>query len=1085
LIKRKKSSAGILPRSTTGIRYTGFLFVVFIWEIFLGCHPGFTGDDFRNYVLTPDGYNCEIILVNTGILNPASDNTAIFKAYGKDGALLASTNRSGEVANGNQLRVTLKALFPTIEDTGTIGLVEISSSSRKDVWVLYSRGDQRAMVPAPIAGSATVYNLHFTNNTGYWTFLDNIARINNTDCNISAVVYPRLENFAFDGTVNSYGFTMPDLDSSRGSASFNMKDMFGGTVPADAGWMKLKSESFQQKTSAPVNNLVNNTLFMKVNGESGGAFGNPPAFEELIVPHIAADGYYWWTGLVLNNPNSETVKFVIQYYSPEGVHLDVNTTTSVIDDATGQLPAFGKLVDVIQNLGLPDGAGFARIVAEKPIMGGELFGGEPNGADWPIMGGVGLLLPDTGGYLSSVTGMDPPRQRCNIPLADSKDASDGTEGIWTGLAFANFSNRDQNIVLSYQTETGTVLGTQVVTIVSMSKYAETIEALLNSAGLEGIRDDVKQLTVYGSVSESPLSDNRNIMMYALQGGLKLVDGKEVHSWMIGEDTVNTTPLTIHPFIANETRGIATDIPALSGTRNLEVEDNDTLFSHLIIEMRDTTGSITGYDILAFDNSWNVKGTLATFSRTAHPELSANLFRVDFSSGTTVDDNTTPYGTSRIGIRIKTSAGGIDRTWIYRMPDWTITRNPETSLIITNAYTILSGESARLELAEILGRDNITVGNSQNSINTDEAYNYLTLLTNGNRTADNEMWQSNGAVLAKISNTAVFNLTDTSDNNITECFHLPDEKTEREIQLFWENHGAILFKTIRRTDGAVKIETVAGGSIQNPAWSPDGKSILFTRFRNNYNEGPADLFIFDLESCCLKTLVSDGNTNVNLPGSTWNPTIKTIVFSSDREPHDEIYSIGENAINGQETRITNRSADVAYEPSLSPDGQWLVFESHKEDVEENGIITTYRIDGTGSYESLTGVSDDCRQPNWSPAGDLILYQRFSGGQWDIWVMKPDGSNPRMVTSGSGDKTDASFSPDGKWIVYSSDNGELDFANLYILPVSGGTPLRVTNNNGYDGAPSWSPDGTKIVFESCPGDPDNSPGTSIWMIETPAH
>jgi TolB protein len=162
----------------------------------------------------------------------------------------------------------------------------------------------------------------------------------------------------------------------------------------------------------------------------------------------------------------------------------------------------------------------------------------------------------------------------------------------------------------------------------------------------------------------------------------------------------------------------------------------------------------------------------------------------------------------------------------------------------------------------------------------------------------------------------------------------------------------------------------------------------------------------------------------------------------------------------------------------PYGAWVVFESHPLDVENNGVITRYKVDGSGEYEALTAASDDARQPNWSPAGDLILYQQFANGQWDIWVMAPDGADKRQVTNGPGDKTDAAFSPDGRFIVYSSDAGRLAFANLFTLPVSGGAPTQLTHYDGYDGAPSWSPDGSWIAFESSPGDPDEG-GTTLWL------
>lgn len=289
------------------------------------------------------------------------------------------------------------------------------------------------------------------------------------------------------------------------------------------------------------------------------------------------------------------------------------------------------------------------------------------------------------------------------------------------------------------------------------------------------------------------------------------------------------------------------------------------------------------------------------------------------------------------------------------------------------------------------------------------------------------------------------------------------------------------REIMRNDGAVSVNISLTGSLQNPVWSADGKSLLFTRFRGGYNREPADLFIIDLQDNSVRILVSDGSGNINLPGSAWNGTTHKIVFASTRDPHDEIYVIDENGTTGEEMQITSRDNHVAYEPSFSPAGDWIVFESHVLDVEDNGVIYKCKTTGDKPYQMLTVVNEDCRQPNWSPAGNLILYQKFSGGQWDIWVMKADGTNHRQVTGGWGDKTDASFSPGGQWIVYSSNQGGEAYANLYIIPVNGGQSRKITNHKtGYDGAPSWSPDGSQVAFESCEGEPDGSTGTGIWII-----
>lgn len=286
--------------------------------------------------------------------------------------------------------------------------------------------------------------------------------------------------------------------------------------------------------------------------------------------------------------------------------------------------------------------------------------------------------------------------------------------------------------------------------------------------------------------------------------------------------------------------------------------------------------------------------------------------------------------------------------------------------------------------------------------------------------------------------------------------------------------------INRQDSAVKLDIDLTGSIQNPAFSPDGKTIVFTHFRKGYNKPPSDLYTFNIETKALTPLIVDGNSNVNLPGECWNSSNNSIIFSSDREPHDEIFYIPENGTTGDEIRITNRPDSVAYEPTFSPDGEWIVFETHKLDEEENGVITKYKLDGTSAYINLTPFGEDNKQPNWSPAGDKILYQKEENNQWDIWIMNIDGTNKTKITNFEGSKTDAVFTSDGQHIIFSSDY-DTELANIYQASITGGNQIRLTKFDGYDGAPSISPDSKTLVFESSVKDPDRSKGTSLWILK----
>ena len=281
------------------------------------------------------------------------------------------------------------------------------------------------------------------------------------------------------------------------------------------------------------------------------------------------------------------------------------------------------------------------------------------------------------------------------------------------------------------------------------------------------------------------------------------------------------------------------------------------------------------------------------------------------------------------------------------------------------------------------------------------------------------------------------------------------------------------EVMQRSDGSLRLRIPLRGSLQNPAWSPDGRSIAFTRFRKGYNKGPADVYVINLETNALQAVATDGSNNISQPGSSWNRNGQ-IVFSSDRGGHDEIWVAGDDG--SRPRKLTSRSTQ-AYEPSFAPDGRSLVFESHEISDRGNSRITLFEM-SENRYVDLTPPDQDCRQPNWSPRGDYILYQRLAKGRWDIWLIDVKTKQHRLATSaGEGNKTDATFSPDGRFVLYSGEVPGQSGASLLAMPVEGGRPVPITRHRGYHGAPSWSPDGAYVAMEASARDPDDSAGTEL--------
>ena len=84
------------------------------------------------------------------------------------------------------------------------------------------------------------------------------------------------------------------------------------------------------------------------------------------------------------------------------------------------------------------------------------------------------------------------------------------------------------------------------------------------------------------------------------------------------------------------------------------------------------------------------------------------------------------------------------------------------------------------------------------------------------------------------------------------------------------------------------------------------------------------------------------------------------------------------------------------------------------------------------------------------------------QDDIWVVDADGANPRRLTVNVGRDFSPRFSPDGKWIAFTSNRtGNND---VFIMSSAGGEPKQLTWHSGDDQALYWTPDGKGIVMSS---------------------
>ena len=227
----------------------------------------------------------------------------------------------------------------------------------------------------------------------------------------------------------------------------------------------------------------------------------------------------------------------------------------------------------------------------------------------------------------------------------------------------------------------------------------------------------------------------------------------------------------------------------------------------------------------------------------------------------------------------------------------------------------------------------------------------------------------------------------------------------------------------------------------------------------------------------------------------------------------LFSIGLAAKDLKETDFLSNSRQLIYEGArsgegyFSQDGRYLIFQSER--IDDNPFYQIFMLDfETGDINQISNGTGKttCAFIQNSNNGKVLYSSTHLDPQakdkqkeefeirasstkrryaWDyditmdVFIADFDGQNPKQLTKEEGYDAEASFSPDGKKILFASNrsayNRELSekeqkqlefdpsyFCELYIMDADGSNVKRLTDNPGYDGGPFFSPDGKKVIW-----------------------
>lgn len=236
---------------------------------------------------------------------------------------------------------------------------------------------------------------------------------------------------------------------------------------------------------------------------------------------------------------------------------------------------------------------------------------------------------------------------------------------------------------------------------------------------------------------------------------------------------------------------------------------------------------------------------------------------------------------------------------------------------------------------------------------------------------------------------------------------------------------------------VKKTGLKGGLMLTPRWAADGSKLIYSSERGRQ----WGLYLLDFSRMTEKKVFESRGTNM---AGDFFPKGDRVVFSSSKEGTPDLF-----VLSLIDYKIKKLSATLGIEvsPAVSPDGNYVAFVSDR-----GGSPQIYLMRSDGSdIRRVTFEGSYNTSPSWAPQGDRIVFS-CRRGKNQICMAKPDGSELVQLTE-QGNNEDPSFSPDGRYITFTSDRDGTK--GIYIMRANGEAQKRISPKGRRTTGPRWSP------------------------------
>jgi Tol biopolymer transport system component len=247
----------------------------------------------------------------------------------------------------------------------------------------------------------------------------------------------------------------------------------------------------------------------------------------------------------------------------------------------------------------------------------------------------------------------------------------------------------------------------------------------------------------------------------------------------------------------------------------------------------------------------------------------------------------------------------------------------------------------------------------------------------------------------------------------------------------------------------------------PSFSPDGKKLIYSQYGNHgTSTSDTSIEIMNADGSDQHTLFhSEGLSAFD---GVWSPSGDMIAFCVGKYFRSPGFPASQVALikpDGSGFKVIADDGVNNGFPSWSPDGKRIVYKRGRQLV----ILTL----ADGKITPLTGESHWYNFPQWSPKGDVIMFTSDRDGDFELYTIRPDGTDIRRLTNVPGNDAHSIWSADGEWIVFSSarmgfkdemalyDRVPQPYGEIFAMRADGSDVRQLTDNKWEDASPGWMP------------------------------